>query len=1451
MTKQTDDNYHSELPRLGLDMGVYAVKGVLLDRDKTTRFSVPTAGDPAGAAARCLELLLAGREEQNVRFGLCGHNAKLIAGLFGISPLLEIEALQAGLAFLNIKAKTVISLGHENMYYLELDPEGKVTYFNRNGQCAAGSGAFWHQQAARMGYNDREMAELAVQAGSAVKISGRCAVFAKSDMTHAINEGASQAAVANGMARALVDLVVTGVAQNRIKGPGILLAVGGVAENKAVIRHLREYCLERLSELIVPSGHEYINALGAAQKGGEITLAALSLDKLLADVYIPDHPLPPLEPGKVIYARQDERQSSFDLSTIYLGVDCGSVSTKCAILDGSGVFIGGIYLPTSGRPALQVLELMKKVDQQYGQLVNGTRIQACTTGSGRFLAQKILGAEYAVDEITCQAEGVKSLFGDETLSIIEIGGEDSKFVQIKDGVLSDYSMNPVCAAGTGTFLENLAELLHVKIKEEFSQKAFLADYAIDLGDTCTLLSQSTLVAAASRGLPLESQLASLAYSSARNYLNKTVENRPLEGKLIFTGATAMNHALAGAFAADCGKDVYVPPRPELTGAIGAALVARSFHLDGEAVENTFNGLNRLNEYTLTKRDCRAACEHEHNCVLDVIKFADGSKFIYGDRCSRYSGIEKKKTAGDLPDYLRFREDKFWECAGQPHSGGTRKVGIASGGLFYELYPFWAAFFRGLGVQLVLSGDSSEAILEQGKKDLSAEMCYPVEVLIGHYRELAKQNLDFIFIPEVVSLEPLPWAMRWPRTLSCPLLQMIRGVVVHSLNLSPEQVLYAQLNYRDGRTRVAGQLLPVAKRLLGSRFSRNRFKQAVDSGYQAQERFQREIEDEGRRIFEGLTANPDRVVALILGRSYTLYDSFVSKGLLYHAGKRGLTALPQDYLLEYLRGWFEGRIKSPFLDGRHDDFTRYMDQNIDQMDNIYPAQSQSILSAALAARYLNENVKNSGLPHFNLVFQDPFKCGPNSMLRHYMGNVGGYLRLTLDEHTAAAGMITRLEAFKNTCRSRKKSSAAAFHSAKTRSAGDPGWKKILIPDATRLTPVLAAVFESYGVEAAPLPRGGDRNMALARRYLNGEECLPFIQNMQDFLEYADQNGEGFGSNGTVFFQGYACGPCRYGLYAQTQSLIINRAGHGPEKICALKTADLIKRFGLEFMVAAFDGTVAIDLLYKMLHATRPYEQEKGAAEALFEAYCAELCQIMRTHRFKWHRLITGSHLEPVEELLSRAAKQFGAIRRNGKRRPRILLGGEFYVRLDDRGNLGIIDQIEEAGGEVCLAPASELFLYTVHADYREARRLFACKKSLPHLFLLLGKDYTHRLALRDEHRLARAAAELLHDLEEPTPREIMDLSRPYVSDHYAGEPPMTIGRTIAFAGRDKVAGAIFVAPFNCLPASIVEAQQNQLSAQLGFPITTIYYDGRENANREEQIQSLVFQAGQNTEHEEKR
>ena len=1157
------------------------------------------------------------------------------------------------------------------------------------------------------------------------------------------------------------------------------------------------------------------------------------------------NPLPPLDPARVLYLDNNETLSrSSAPGTVYLGIDCGSVSTKCALLDGEGRYIGGVYLPTAGRPALQVLALMKEVEKRFGQLLEGAPLVACTTGSGRFLSQNILDAEFAVDEITCQAEGVKKSFPEEEdLAIFEIGGEDSKFLQLRSGVLCDYNMNPVCAAGTGTFLENLAELLGVKMIGEFSEKAFAAAYAIDLGDTCTLLSQSALVSAAARGLPLETQLASLACASARNYLGKTVEKRTLEGRLIFTGATARNSALAAALAAECDRQITVPPQPELTGALGAALMAKNLEGRRDRRKGTFRGLRQLNSYSVSQRPCRAPCEHRLHCTLQVLTFSDGQNFIYGDRCGRYSGRRKRAETIALPDYARRREKIFFQAAGNSLKEGP-SVGIARCGLFFELYPFWAAFFRALGASVLLSEPSRPSTLDRGKRALDTEMCLPMEINVGHYGELAREKeLDYIFLPEVVDLPPLPWAPRWPRAFTCSLLQTMEGTMVSSLSLDRSRLLTCQLNYREGPRRITDQLRPAAQRLLGAAFTETYLRRAVAAGYKALETFQELMEKESEKILEELSGEKSKVAALFLSRPYTIYDDFISKGSLRHAREIGLPALPHEILLYYLQGWSSGRIVSPTLDPFREEFKQYLEEVLRKMDHIYPAQLQRMLSSAIFAVFLNDKSRQTGLPQLHLVLHDPFKCGPNSMFRHYLGNLAPYLRLTLDQHTAPAGLITRLEAFKNTYNNeRAKRPKVHPLSAGTVSVASRSWKKLLIPEMSRHAHAFAAMFRRFGVDAALLPRSADPDLTLARRCGNGEECLPFLQNLQDYLEYLRDNPAARGEN-IAFFQGLAAGPCRYGLYAPTQALAINGAGYDYAEVCAVGLGDALLRFGLGFALPLFSGMTAMDLLYKMLHATRPYETETGRAEQLFEHYSGRLLELLERSRFNLFQLPSGSYMRPFEALLDEAASSFAALPRRSESRPLILLGGEFYVRWDSRCNENIIEEIEQAGGKVCLAPATEVGNYNAYMNYWEARNRYRSHRTILNYALQKGFAILTGLAHRDDHRLEKAAAGALEGLKEPPPEEIKREARRYITDHYGGEPPMTIGRAAALARRGAAAGAIFVAPFNCMPGSYVEAQQGLMQKELGIPVITVYYDGKKSANRKEQIAALVYQAAQ--------
>lgn len=1476
-----DHGQTGELPAVGLDMGTFAIKGVLVREGLVTRTLVRTVGRPLESARACLTRLLEQSDWRGpIRLGLTGTNAHLLARELEVEPILEIEALTRGLREHGVGGRALLSLGHESIYYLEIDAQGNPGFFGRNGQCAAGSGAFWYQQATRMGFDDKGLAELAAATDAPVHISGRCAIFAKSDMTHAINEGATQAAVSAGLARTLADLVVSGTTQNRIASSGRAIVVGGVANNQAVLKYLQEFCPG--VEITVPENHEYMAATGASESGQFVDPGEIDFERYLGRPYAPPSTLPPLDPGRVSYL-PPLVPSGEEVNTglVFLGVDCGSVSTKCVLLDGEGNFVGGIYLPTAGRPVLQVLELMKRVSEEFGELIAGARIVACTTGSGRFLSQKILNAEYAADEISCQAEAIAHLCGgQEDLAIIEIGGEDAKFLQLRRGVLSDYNMNPVCAAGTGTFLENLAGLLGISIEGEFSEKAFAAQYAIDLGDTCTLLSQTALAAAAAQGLPLSSQLASLAYASARNYLRKTAENRPLEGTVVFSGATAYNHALASAFAMELGREIFVPPSPELSGALGCALAARRFHGQGRPVRFGFRSLAHLNDFTRTVQTCKASCKHEHRCNLDVIRFADGQTVLYGDRCGRHSALDRMQRSerDQFPDLVGLRNRLFFERPAGPGvaagAGGSGEsgaeveagekadavfsawtgeharvpaVGLARGGSVLEDYPFWAAFFSRLGARVVLSEAGSDSALAAGKRHLEAEVCYPVEMLVGLHQELLAGDVDFVFVPEVVDQEPLPWARSWPMGFSCPVMHTLRATVEASLAPAPGRLLGATLHFRQGKKAITDQLRPVARRILGPAYEERRLRVAVDSAYAEQTRFAQAIAQEGQRVIESLAdaVRGDSIAAVFLGRPYTTYDLEVSKRSLDFARRQNIFAIPQELLLEYVKSWYQGGFESGVL-GRREEFKREAAAFVARIDHVYPYHLQAMLSTAFIARYLNERAHQTGLPLLHLIFQDPFKCGPNAMLRHLLATVASSLRLTMDEHTAPAGMITRLEAFKNTCRARHSYEAPEILPAGTVPVDRVWDEKILVPQPSPHAAVFVELFRAHGVESELLPRGEDGDLALAKRYVNGEECLPMIQNMQDFLRYLEQSDAGAGRE--LFFQGWSCGPCRFGLYAPVQSLLLAKRGAGQRRVCSVKLDEAIRRFGPGYAAGVLDGLIAVDLLYALLHQTRPYERVPGSSDAVFDSMCDGLMKILRGWRAGVAALVTGGYLRPLEGLLQEAARRFAAVERvdGGQPRPKIAIAGEFYVRLDDRCNHRVVRKLEAAGAEVSVSPAAEFAMYTTFVNEDEAWTQFRQTRRFRQLLKVLGLYGLNGIARRDEARLVAAAGG--HELHEPSPAELWEHAAPFVSGpkHFGGEPPMTIGRTVALGRAGRVDGALMVAPFNCMRSLTVQAQQGRMRLATGMPVVTVYYDGSESASRDDTLRSLVYQARQRME-----
>ncbi len=311
----------------------------------------------------------------------------------------------------------------------------------------------------------------------------------------------------------------------------------------------------------------------------------------------------------------------------YLGIDVGSISTNVVVIDAEMRVLAREYLMTAGRPLEAITEGLRRVGAKIGDRIK--IMGAATTGSGRYLTGDFIGADVVRNEITAQATAAAAI--DPTVdTIFEIGGQDSKFISLSHGAIVDFMMNKVCAAGTGSYLEEQAEKLGISIRGEFGDLALAGKNPVRMGERCTVFMESDLVHHQQRGAAKEDLVAGLSYSIVQNYLNKVAEDRPIGNNIFYQGATAANRGIVAAFQQVCGKKITVPPHHDVTGAIGAALFAMR---ERDWAESKFKGFDLADrQYEITSFEC-SGCPN--NCEIRQVKIEGEKPLFYGSRCEKY------------------------------------------------------------------------------------------------------------------------------------------------------------------------------------------------------------------------------------------------------------------------------------------------------------------------------------------------------------------------------------------------------------------------------------------------------------------------------------------------------------------------------------------------------------------------------------------------------------------------------------------------------------------------------------------------------------------------------------------------------------------------------------------------------------------------------------------------
>ncbi|MBF0558285.1 MAG: CoA protein activase [Nitrospirae bacterium] len=1406
---------------VGFDAGSVAVKLVVLDSNgnKLEDRYVRHYGRALSTSLGLLQEVKGLYPESGL--SLTGSAAKVLSTVLKIKYSNEIVSQSYSVQKLFPRINTIIEMGGEDSKLILLEG-GQVRDFSMNSVCAAGTGSFLEQQAERLRLSIEEFSEMSVRSERPSKIAGRCSVFAKSDMIHLQQIATPMEDIVSGLCFAVARNFKSSIVKGReLRRP--VAFQGGVAANKGMVRAFKE--VFELDELFVPEDFFYMGALGAALKDLDESRVN-NYDPEVLESYIESatfddqghQPLGANGTGhRKLFPSAQIVHGNGGPKSAYLGIDIGSISTNLALINDNGALIAKRYLMTAGRP---IDAVRRGLDELYAEVGDGLKILGVgTTGSGRYMIADFVGADIVKNEITAQATAA-TFINPAVDTIFEIGGQDSKYISIRDGIIVDFEMNKACAAGTGSFLEEQAEKLGISVKEEFAGLACGSDKPCRLGERCTVFMENSLMASLQRGAAKDDLLAGLAYSIVQNYVNRVIAGKPIGKNIFFQGGVAFNKAVVAAFEKYLDREITVPPNHDVTGAIGMALIAMR-HMHQPAAKDQaskFKGFS-LSKclYDVESFECKGC---SNVCEINRVKIhGEKEPLFYGGRCERYD-IRRSRNMS-LPDPFAYRQEMLWEAhnksseelseksnAPKNRPGAARQTSRISIGIpymffFHDYLPFWTVFLRELGFEVIVSPRTNKQIVHLGVENVLSEACFPVKVAHGHIKYLVDSGVDALFVPSFIDMNQ--GGKDYPSGLACPHTQTIpyvsKAAIKGSKRITPI------VDFSRGMEYLKRELHRGLKQY-GVR--RGDIDRAISSARTSQGRFSEALHLRGGELVQQY-ASGDRMAVVIVGRSYNAFDPEVNLGIPKKLSVIDTLSIPMDMLpLESVKMQ-------------------------DEWPNMYWRSGQRILKAA---RLIRNN------PNFYAIYIGNFSCGPDSyILKYFKEEMGDkpFLHIEIDEHSADAGAITRCEAFLDSIaqqRLRADGGDAGNGDAATRrpveagkaytvsvrravGASDLRKRTIYIPNMSVHTFAIEAAFERCGVKAEVLPESDKTSVDLGRKYVSGKECYPYLVTTGDMLKKVF--APDFKPGEAAFFMPSGTGPCRFGQYNISHRLVLEKLGLNDVPIFA-PTQDVtfyreLRMAGGDFSMTAWKGVIAYELLTKCLHETRPYESEAGNTRLLYDDYRKKISLALRRNG-------KGG----MEDLLKAMRSDFGAVRRRAEQRPLIGVVGEIFVRSHKFSNEDLVRKIEDLGGEVWLAPVEEWIYYVNSMSFRKA----LIKRRWSDMMNISLKRFFQK---RVEQKYGVSFKGFLKTLEEPETREILDKASPYVHDSFEGETVLSIGKIIDLV-ENGAAGIINAMPFGCMPGTIVTALLKALNREYGIPSISIPYDGTESSANMLQIEAFM-------------
>ena len=1391
---------------VGLDLGATQIKLAAVDPLKgignpLLTLCRPNRGDPRRVAEEMLrETTISLGSGCFFRLGMTGVSAALLSKAKTGIPSLAINQLVAAVCAVTTEyhaVRTIVDLGGQFSKWILVrgGQEGRPTEieeFAMNGLCAAGSGVFLEQQARRLGLSVQELGLIAAKAGRGASIGGRCSVFAKSDMIHLQQKGAPLDEITYGLCLALAGTFTATVLEQRKIEPPVAL-IGGGAANPGLIRALCSLLKLHEDLFIIPDRHLYSSALGSAQLAMNAQeIEAKDLLVSLGPKKIPSvcRKEPPVSTSALLPLERQEGQTArpehgaFLVQGpigVHLGVDIGSVSTTVVLLADDLSYFDGVYIATAGNPLSALNKAMGIIEDRHGG--NLKVLSAGSTGSGRHLAERLFGMDLVKNEITTQMTAAIH-FVPEVETVFEIGGQDAKFISIRDGLLQDFEMNKICSAGTGSFLEEQAERLGVSIIGEFSERAFSGKTPVDLGSCCTVFMDTELCSALAGNTVVGDVCAGLAYAVARNYLEKVVSGRKLGKTIVFQGGTSANEAVVSAFVRILGRPLIVHPYSRLSGAIGAALLA-SRYMAGQADKTSeFKGLSACREYARSSFEC-GKCENY--CRINRITVGK-THVHFGDACDRYSALDGREYGrpahGISPastDLFARRKDLLTAHLPKHHATGRPRIGLLRGSLMQEYLPFWAHLLDELGIEVVLSPPLGR-YWENGTAGLPAAICLPLKLAGAQIHELLQQkNMEKVLVPSILELES---CQPGDRSHTCIYSQQFPDMLAPFCGgaiISPQMGISGRWNLRREGNRELANCLGTSTRSINRAWKR---------AMEVQASFIAARQELGKEVLESLTGK----AVVVIGKPYNLHDPLANLNLARHLLRLGLTSIPMDLLPVSAECLSNDWYMIPWLLNLHQ--VRAL-QILASRSDLYPI-----------------HVSNCG-------------CGPDAFtLKHLESDWGGRPRLFLefDSHRGETGLITRLEAFADELHHHRagvgKTSGNGQTTRNKRTGRPTPGTTCYLPYTSEHVHVYAGMLRRVGYTPRIMDPPNRETVRLGEQFSSGRECHPYVLITGDLVKLVKHielsPGDQFYIPGTRL-------NCLLSQFGDGLRHVLDELREMRLQIFDQHPGEAEAMFGIRGMIDLYKGLTIVDYLIIAACRLRPYEAKCGLINQALAICCQDVQDTIA---------VQSDSRDCLIRCLSRLQE---APLTEEARKPLVGVTGDLYTRMNASGNGDLFAKLEAMGCEVWPSPffaaSTDFELPQEACRWQDRGRL---DKSLP----------TAATALYLRARSRRLAQcldpEFADHCVEPAQAVLQSYALSYVHANSNHLVRSIVAKMVDFAKRGAD-GVISAMGLHCMAGTAAEASIPEIRRDHGnLPIISVTYGAKEGPTQTLQIDTFIHQ-----------